>query len=72
MTPIQVEQLNDLLKRSRYDNTKTNFLVNGFRTGFDMGYCGAMNHICESENIPLKIGSPVEMWNKIMKEVKER
>ena len=37
-----------------------------------MGYHGAMNRTCESENIPLKIWSPEEMWNKIMKEVKER
>ena len=38
--------------------------------GFDIGYNGPTERKSESANIPLKIGSKEELWNKIMKEVK--
>ena len=38
---------------------------------FDISYIGPMNRKDESENIPIKVGSSADMWNKIMKEVKE-
>ena len=50
--------------------TKTSWLVNGFRNGFDMGYRGPLERINLSENLPLNVGSPVELWNKLMAEVR--
>ena len=72
ITPIKVTELNILLKKSNYPKDKAEYLLNGFQHGFDLGYRGPTDRVHESNNIPLKIGSPTELWNKIMKEVKER
>ena len=58
------------MKQSGYDPTKTDKLVAGFTTGFDLGYRGPTNRKNLSQNLPFRIGSPFEMWEKIMKEVK--
>ena len=42
----------------------------GFSEGFDIGYRGPTNRQSNSKNIPLKVGSEVVLWNKIIKEVK--
>ena len=42
----------------------------GFSKGFDIGYRGPTNRQSNSKNIPLKVGSEVVLWNKIIKEVK--
>ena len=51
---------------------KTNYLINGFSNGFDLGYRGNTNVRMESPNLKFTIGSSVILWNKIMKEVKEK
>ena len=72
MTPIQVEVLERLLKQSNYNCDKRRKLINGFRWGFDLGYRGPEKQQDLSDNIPFSegVGSPTELWNKIMKEVK--
>ena len=47
-------------------------MVLGFTNGFDIGYRGSTSRQNTSENIPIKtgVGSKIEMWNKVMKEVK--
>ena len=62
-----------ILAVSKYDKLKSIKLVNGFTCGFDLGYRGPENRCDEADNIPFKpgVGSETEMWNKIMKEVKE-
>ena len=70
-TPIKVDELQRLLAKSKYSREKINYLSSGFRNGFDMGYRGPESRKDFSENIPLRIGSPTELWNKVMKEVKE-
>ena len=55
---------------SNYNNEKRLELVNGFLHGFDVGYRGPENRRDSAENIPISVGSHVEMWNKLMKEVK--
>ena len=55
---------------SGYGKEDTQFLVNGFKHGFSIGYEGPENRRDESNNIPITVGSKIEMWNKIMKEVK--
>ena len=71
-TPVDAEMLNDLLKKTHYDPKETEFLVDGFRNGFCIGYEGPENRKDFSENIPITpgVGSKLELWNKIMKEVK--
>ena len=73
-TPVRVDQLEKLLSQSMYDNRESSFLIRGFSKGFDMGYRGQMNRKDTSQNIPFKpgVGDEVEMWNKIMKEVKAK
>ena len=48
---------------------KTEELIEGFTNGFDLGYRGTKQRCDYAENIPLRIGSKTELWNKIMKEV---
>ena len=72
MTPINPDVLQQFLNSSGYDAQKTNYLVNGFRHGFDIGYHGPMFRKHTSDNIPFKIGNATVMWNKLMDEVKER
>ena len=71
VTPIKVDVLHRFLRDSNYDEQKTKFLIDGFTNGFDLGYRGPTNRRDLSDNIPIKehIGSKLDMWNKIMKEV---
>ena len=71
-SPIDVTQLELMLKESGYDRGKTKYLIQGFKNGFDIGYRGPTNRKDMSSNIPIRIGSKLEMWNKIMKEVKNK
>ena len=71
ITPVKCDQLERLLKMSNYDNVETNFLVNGFKFGFDLGYRGPQIIQQKAKNLKFVIGNKTEMWNKIMKEVKE-
>ena len=70
ITPIKVKKLEELLIKSGYPRDKTMFLIEGFSHGFDIGYEGPTIRADESDNIPLSIGNPTVLWNKIMKEVK--
>ena len=69
LTPIKARHLLQLLQEVNYDHTMTHYLVQGFRHGFDIGYRGPKNRSDLSPNLPLQIGTPVELWNKVMKEV---
>ena len=44
--------------------------MNGFKHGFDLGYRGPVSRTHSSSNIPFHIGDEVDMWNKIMQDVK--
>ena len=70
VTPINVDKLEQYLRETRYDAAESQFLLNGFRDGFDIGYRGPTNRRDRSQNIPIKVGSKLEIWEKIMKEVK--
>ena len=70
VTPIDVNKLEELLTLSNYPDEKKKYLVNGFRHGFDIGYRGPRQRCSVSDNIPIRIGLKLDMWNKIMKEVK--
>ena len=72
ITPVNVENLEKLLMASQYDRKKSQFLINGFRHGFSLEYKGSRKVKMKSPNLKLTIGTPVQLWNKVMKEVKEK
>ena len=65
---MDVTVLNRLLKKTKYDPVKTEFLIRGFSEGFEIGYCGNENVKMTSPNLKLHVGTHVELWNKVMKE----
>ena len=69
VTPLNINKYKQLLGESNYDLAETQFLVNGFEQGFDLGYEGVQQRQSKSRNIPFTVGNHIEMWNKIMKEV---
>ena len=70
VSPVNPDRLNDLLLITHFNNQDREFLVNGFRNGFDIGYRGPVFRQSRSNNFPITVGSHLELWNKIMKEVK--
>ena len=70
VTPVNADMLETLLTEANYDRSKTEFLVNGFREGFSIGYTGEENVKLTAPNLMLDAGSQTELWNKVMKEVK--
>ena len=71
-TPVDGNKFGDLLANAGYDPVKTQFIRQGFNTGFPLCYEGEQNVRKTSDNLKLRVGSKTELWNKIMKEVKER
>ena len=69
--PVDVNQLEKLLISSNYDAKETEFLVKGFKQGFDIGYRGPNVRQDLSQNIPFTkgVGDSTELWNKVIKEV---
>ena len=68
-TPVDVDQLVKLLTVAKYPQDKIDKLHRGFSQGFDIGYRGNKNVKMKSPNLKLTIGSPIELWNKVIKEV---
>ena len=72
MTPVKPDIFETYLRETNYDEAETEFLVNGFRQGFDICYEGPSIRQSNSRNIPIRVGSKTELWNKIMKEVEQK
>ena len=54
-----------------YDDKKIEYLHDGFCNGFSLNYQGNLKKVrCTSPNLKLRVGSYMELWNKVMKEVK--
>ena len=71
--PVRVDQYEKLLIDSGYDQQKTEFLVDGFRNGFDIGYQGNEKVKMRAPNLKFRgVGNEKILWNKVMKEVKEK
>ena len=68
VTPVKEQLLID----SNYNKKETQFLVDGFRNGFDIGYQGPEHRQDTARNIPFTVGNQDILWEKIMTEVKER
>ena len=71
VTPVDPDKLEQLLLKYRYNRQKTQFLVDGFRNGFNLGYRGPIDNIRrDAPNLKLNVGNKTILWNKVMKEVK--
>ena len=68
-TPVDVKVLEHYLTTTNYDKEKRDFLINGFKEGFDLGYRGEKNVQRRSPNLKFIVGSQSILWNKVMKEV---
>ena len=68
-TPVKHQVLRELLTQMNFDTAETNFLVDGFKNGFDIQYKGPVNRQSRAKNLKLTIGSKTILWNKLMKEV---
>ena len=69
-TPVRVIELIKQLKASNYPPNEVTFLENGFSNGFDIGYDGPEDRQSRAKNLPLKVGTKEQLWNKIIKEVR--
>ena len=69
VTPIKVDRYAQLLQESQFDKEKAQILITGFKKGFDIGYRGPVMRKDTSQNIPLTIGTHLDLWEKLMKEV---
>ena len=70
VSPVKADLLIRLLKETNYDREEIEFLERSFRDGFNLEYQGPTERKSEAPNLPLTVGSKVDLWNKIMKEVK--
>ena len=43
VTPVNVQVLEELLTQYKYNINETNFLIDGFKNGFETGYRGNRN-----------------------------
>lgn len=71
-TPVKVEEYKSLLRKYQYNKVKTSYLVNSLRNGFSIEYQGHRNRTMTSNNLKLRVGTKIQLWNKVMKEVKEK
>ena len=71
-TPVNANQLRSLLYESQYNKEISEYLVSGFTEGFDLGYRGPSTIKQTARNLKFTIGDEIELWNKVMKEVKEK
>ena len=71
ITPVDMDCFEQLLKLYRYDTNETQFIIDGFRNGFDLGYRGETTNIRrDAPNLKFRIGDLIIWWNQVMKEVK--
>ena len=68
--PIDLDRFTQLLTETNYDPEESAFLIDGFSSGFDIGYEGSQVRKFHSRNIPFTVGDKFELWSKIMKEVR--
>ena len=69
VTQVDVDMLEQLLLEAKYELEETRFIVNGFRFGFPLGDQGPQDRKTKARNLPLRCGSKVIFWNKMISEV---
>ena len=72
VTPVKVDKLQQLLQDSKYNKIETEFIINGFRYGFPIGYQGQKIDIQRrSPNLKFEVGDESVLCEKVMKEVEK-
>ena len=69
-TPVDVSVFSKYLQMSNFDPLESAYLIESFEQGFDIGYRGPTLRQDEANNIPFSVGNKLDMWEKLMKEVK--
>ena len=70
--PVDIDNLERLLRHYDYDAKEVDFLVDEFRNGFEIGYRGKRNVRMRAPNLKLECGTQADLWSKMMKEVKAK
>ena len=70
VSTVKAEKLIRELRSTNYNKEEIEFLKKGFNEGFDIHYEGPRIRQSTSENLPFTVGNKVELWNKLMKEVR--
>ena len=70
VTPVDANKFDNLLRIANYDRKKCEFLHKGFTSGFSLGYNNQNPVQIKSQNLKLRVGHEIEVWNKVMKEIK--
>ena len=70
-TPVNAEKLRQYLQEAKYPTGEINYLYSGFTEGFRIQYKGRQDVNQTAPNLKLIVGDKVDLWNKIMKEVRE-
>ena len=70
VTSVKPEVLKILLNECHYDEKKTEYIIDGFTNGFSLGYSGDRSVKRTAPNLRLTVGDEIDLWNKVMKEVK--
>ena len=71
VTPVRCEEFKNMLIQANYNSEKTQKLYRGFKNGFSLGYQEKQKVRITSYNLALRVGNITELWNKVMKEVKD-
>ena len=74
VTPVNIKRFKQLLDETGYDKKKSEYLIEGFTNGFDIGYRGNEKVKLQAQNLKLNggPGDKLVLWNKVMKEVHEK
>ena len=72
VTPVNIPVYKKLLEQAEYDTKKTEELIEGFTNGFSIGYRGPDKVRKTAPNLKFRIGDEIDLWNKVMKEVKAK
>ena len=71
-TPVDYNELYNILTEVNYDRDKIDYLVTGFKEGFSLHYEGDEKVKIKSNNLRFNVGDEIELWNKVMKEVQSK
>lgn len=72
VTPVNVDVYEQLMIQANLDPTEIQFLTDGFRNGFSIGYEGPQQRRSFAPNHKLRVGTETDLWNKVMSEVLEK
>ena len=67
-----MDEFESLLKQANYDPNKIAYLTRGFKYGFSLGFVKPIKGKLQvqSPNLKFTVGDEIDLWNKVMKEVK--